>query len=44
MLKSDYDSVIIWCIKKINNRKCRKNMKYIKDYKDGDRFFDIYLC
>ena len=19
-------------------------MKYIKDYKDGDRFFDIYLC
>lgn len=19
-------------------------MKYIKDYKDGDRVFDIYLC
>ena len=19
-------------------------MKFIKDYKDGDRFFDIYLC
>lgn len=19
-------------------------MKYLKDYKDGDRFFDIYLC
>ena len=19
-------------------------MKYIKDYKEGDRFFDIYLC
>lgn len=28
----------------MDKRKGQAEMKYIKDYKDGDRVFDIYLC